>query len=713
MNEKNYNNGIPPQPGLIWDGGGWGWPTSLDSHSTDDTMILFPSINSSANSIAYYKDGVAYNTAGEAIITITNGPTPPTGTIPSSPPSGGGLFVSMLPSNVAPVYLKNRLQVDYIPGKGPKFTPYNQLIQLQKIFDDQISAARAHIIEPAAQIIERAFASLQRATDTQTGDDSRVSSAGASLDAAVKGLQDANNEVLVSEVNAIHRHDAAEKALKEVIPILGLTNVSPNEYDFVLTRILDSVSRSYWEEKSVKPRVEEYNAKQRLLAALDNIAVIIDDVVSKSNTLTTVVNQVKNEREASAKLAALMAAAGVNPTPVYTQEMVKSAQASLVAAGGMVLNRAPGMLQLTVAAEGVLTTASELAGTVAGALWRGAAELSRIATVSTLGATVGTLVIGFWPKEVGLGSDQILGRDMDLFAAQALLFAAGKVSMTPEMASVNLPVRGLLVTEDGRQYVALVKTGIAGVSANVPVLKAVRDEKTGLDKITLPAVAGTPSRTILINPVPVGPTAPANTGNSSPAPVTPVHTGTTIKQADSIVTTTFPAEDLKGLRDFIYWQPSAEETGVEAIYVMLSNPYGNSNSKGKYSGRDYHTEKAGGPIQDLDWKTAKVDRAGVDKVKLHTGRFEESADNKVMIDRLEKILKGELTATDIDKRFYTHEIRELERYRALGVPDGITDDSVWNNAHTATLEDYKINEKSQPLYTPEAEEAYRKAEEGM
>nr|WP_226951064.1 hypothetical protein [Rouxiella sp. S1S-2] len=102
-------------------------------------------------------------------------------------------------------------------------------------------------------------------------------------------------------------------------------------------------------------------------------------------------------------------------------------------------------------------------------------------------------------------------------------------------------------------------------------------------------------------------------------------------------------------------------------------------------------------------------------MKLHTGRFGKSPDNKVMIDRLEKILKGELQLTDIDKRFYTYEIRELERYRNLGVKEGERPkkrSEVWNNAHTATLEDYKINEKTQPLYTPEAEEAYRQAEEG-
>ncbi|MEE4484766.1 S-type pyocin domain-containing protein, partial [Serratia ficaria] len=208
------------------------------------------------------------------------------------------------------------------------------------------------------------------------------------------------------------------------------------------------------------------------------------------------------------------------------------------------------------------------------------------------------------------------------------------------------------------------------------------------------------------------PAAPSHTGNGSPAPSTPVHTGTNVRQADSIVVTTFPADVVQDLQDFILWQPDATEVGVEAIYVMVSKPYGETNAKGKYSGRDYNTDKAGGPIQNLDWKGASIDRAGVDKVELHTGRFGESPDNKVMIDRLEKILKGELQATDTDKRFYTHEIRELERYRALGVSDGVSDDSVWNSAHTATLEDYKINEKNQPMYTPEALEAYRKAEEG-
>lgn len=116
------------------------------------------------------------------------------------------------------------------------------------------------------------------------------------------------------------------------------------------------------------------------------------------------------------------------------------------------------------------------------------------------------------------------------------------------------------------------------------LLDAVRDSTTGLDKITVPAMSGAPSRTILVNPVPIGPAAPWHTGNSGPVPVTPVHTGTEVKQADSIVTTTLPIADIPPLQDFIYWQPDASGTGVEPIYVMTSQP-----RKGvKDYGHDYH-----------------------------------------------------------------------------------------------------------------------------
>ena len=213
--------------------------------------------------------------------------------------------------------------------------------------------------------------------------------------------------------------------------------------------------------------------------------------------------------------------------------------------------------------------------------------------------------------------------------------------------------------------------------------------------------------------VPTGPNVPAHTGNSSPVPPIPVHTGSDIKQADSIVTTSFPGVEIPGIRDFIYWQPDATGTGVEPIYVMTSGIYGETNAKGTYSGRPFNTEKAGGPIENLDWRSISIDRAGVDEVKLHTGRFESAPENNVMIDRLEKILNGELKATDTDKRFYTHEKRELARYRNLGIEDGeipVNRAEVWNNTHTATLEDYKLSSDENLFYSPEALKAAEQQE---
>lgn len=47
--------------------------------------------------------------------------------------------------------------------------------------------------------------------------------------------------------------------------------------------------------------------------------------------------------------------------------------------------------------------------------------------------------------------------------------------------------------------------------------------------------------------------------------------GTDVKQADSIVTTSFPVTYIPLLQDFIYWQPDVTGTGGEPIYIMLNS----------------------------------------------------------------------------------------------------------------------------------------------
>jgi uncharacterized Zn-binding protein involved in type VI secretion len=155
---------------------------------------------------------------------------------------------------------------------------------------------------------------------------------------------------------------------------------------------------------------------------------------------------------------------------------------------------------------------------------------------------------------------------------------------------------------------------------------------------------------------------------------------------------------VKGLRG----GQAAEQGLVNRFGTRL----GGTGSKGPFSGRPFNPETAGGPIENLDYKSAKITREGVEQVKQHTSRFEEFEPNRMMADRLDRIAKGELEPTDYDRRYYTHEMQELQRYRNLGVEDGVDPGyDVWNDAHTATLEDFRISERdasgNSTLYHPD------------
>ncbi|WP_241198426.1 S-type pyocin domain-containing protein [Pseudomonas granadensis] len=163
---------------------------------------------------------------------------------------------------------------------------------------------------------------------------------------------------------------------------------------------------------------------------------------------------------------------------------------------------------------------------------------------------------------------------------------------------------------------------------------------------------------------------------------------------------------VEGWERFIIVFP--DQSGIAPLYVVFSSPYEGATTKGKYSGRDFNPEQAGGPILSLDWRTAVITESGIDAVKLHIARLDQSDANDIMIQRLEKILSGHLMLTDTDLRYYTHEVRELERFRAIGLSDEFKPESgspTWNNAHTATLEDFRLGSDDDALYSSEAIQA--------
>lgn len=398
---------------------------------------------------------------------------------------------------------------------------------------------------------------------------------------SVTDLAHQNNMEMAALAEQLGRQKAQEKARKKAEEE---ARRAEEAYQAAL-RAQEEAQRQQAEIERKLKEAREREATAKAKAEADRLAAEKADAEARAKAEA-------ERRKAEEARKALFAKAGVQDTPVYTAERVKAATAAMMAPGAALLNRAPGMIQLSAVAariqaalsglSGVLTATAEFSGWLSSALWRGVVSVAGTATATTAGPMVAAASAIFFSPRAGEGSDRVPGRDIEMMAAQARLFTAGKLSIEPGMKTVNLPVRGFITTEpDGRQSVKLVRTGAGGVPATVPVLSAVRDRVTGLDKITVPAVAGAPSRTILVNPVPVGPAAPLHTGNSTPVPVTPVHTGTEVKQADSIVTTTLPVADIPALQDFIYWQPDATGTGVEPIYVMLSDPL----DSGKYTRR--------------------------------------------------------------------------------------------------------------------------------
>lgn len=90
-----------------------------------------------------------------------------------------------------------------------------------------------------------------------------------------------------------------------------------------------------------------------------------------------------------------------------------------------------------------------------------------------------------------------------------------------------------------------------------------------------------------------------------------------------------------------------------------------------------------------------------------------SAANLIMIKRLDAILERKLEMTDTDRRFYAYSLRMMERFRAMGFADDYipkSNPSLWNNLHTATLEDFKLSDDESLRYTDEAIDAAKKQE---
>ena len=127
-----------------------------------------------------------------------------------------------------------------------------------------------------------------------------------------------------------------------------------------------------------------------------------------------------------------------------------------------------------------------------------------------------------------------------------------------------------------------------------------------------------------------------------------------------------------------------------------------TGARGPASGREFDPEAAGGPIQQLEAGQARITSEGVQEATAHLQRFTGggalAGPEQAMLDRLTSIAAGDTKPTSYDLNFYTHELDEAARYAQLGLgPESGVDlgspimYDVWNDVHTAALEDYGIS----------------------
>jgi len=139
--------------------------------------------------------------------------------------------------------------------------------------------------------------------------------------------------------------------------------------------------------------------------------------------------------------------------------------------------------------------------------------------------------------------------------------------------------------------------------------------------------------------------------------------------------------------------------GAETVAEDAVRPTG---ARGIASGREFDPEAAGGPLRRLDASAADITSEGVRAVAAHLQRFAGDGTLELpeqgMLDRLTSIADGHMEPTFYDQNFYTHELDEAGRYAQLGYgPESGTDlgssemYDVWNNVHTASLEDYGVS----------------------
>ncbi len=107
----------------------------------------------------------------------------------------------------------------------------------------------------------------------------------------------------------------------------------------------------------------------------------------------------------------------------------------------------------------------------------------------------------------------------------------------------------------------------------------------------------------------------------------------------------------------------------------------------------------------------KISKSGVERVKAHLEKFNKDAPggqwehNKIMIERMDKIINDGANPTMTDKLFYSHELLEASIMDDL-IKDGMPFDEAYKKAHKEASDAYKADPSGKDFYTNEANKAF-------
>ncbi|WP_051414799.1 S-type pyocin domain-containing protein [Pseudomonas sp. QTF5] len=235
---------------------------------------------------------------------------------------------------------------------------------------------------------------------------------------------------------------------------------------------------------------------------------------------------------------------------------------------------------------------------------------SALQVVTAAGAaTLGSVLIGFaallTPSRLGNGerfSMSVPLAELTPESAQSLRAIADR------QGTLDLPVGIGYRPIDSGAEVFVITANDFDIRSSVPVLHATYDLLNDVYETVLP---DSPTDFLTWTPA----ITPGNSSTEQPIvqTETPAYSGAPIIPIEGRL-------DLnpilvEGWDRFIIVFP--DDSGIAPLYVVFSSPYAGAHVKGKYSGRLFNPEQAGGPILDLDWRTAVITQAGIDAVKLH------------------------------------------------------------------------------------------------